>query len=154
MRIFPILIAAAVAMVPLAAVPAQEATQTEKVLGRVFSDIERQVIEEYYRNRGKVKRGEHGDNRHAAGRGHKKNKNKYAAGRGSGGRGLPPGLEMQLHRYGRLPPGLEKRTLPDGLLARLGKRHGTERQLVGSDVLLVDTATGIILDILRNAANP
>jgi hypothetical protein len=52
-----------------------------------------------------------------------------------------------------LPPGLAKR-LPADLLARLGRHHGAEAQLVGTDVLLVDTATGVILDILRNAANP
>lgn len=149
MRIFLILVA--VAMFPLGAVRAEGATQTEEVLARVFSDIERQVIREYYRNRGEVKGSERGDNRHAAGRGHK---NKYAAGRGGGGGDLPPGLAKQLERNGRLPPGLEKRTLPHDLLARLGRRYGAERQLVGSDVLLVDTATGVILDILRGIANP
>ncbi len=157
MRIFLILVA--VAMFPLGAVRAEGATQTEEVLARVFSDIERQVIREYYRNRGEVKRGERGDNRHAAGRGHK---NKYAAGHGGGSlppglakrTDLPPGLQRQLERNGHLPPGLEKHPLPNDLLTRLGRRYGAERQLVGSDVLLVDTATGVILDILRGVANP
>jgi hypothetical protein len=64
---------------------------------------------------------------------------------------LPPGLAKQLARNGRLPPGLEKRRLPYDLQGDLGGFYdGTDTQIVGSDVLLVETATGVILDILRN----
>ena len=34
--------------------------------------------------------------------------------------------------------------------ARSSFYDGTDTQIVGSDVLLVETATGVILDILRN----
>ena len=54
-------------------------------------------------------------------------------------------------RNGRLPPGLEKRRLPGDLYDDLGSfEDGTEPQIVGTDVLLVETATGVILDILRD----
>jgi hypothetical protein len=60
---------------------------------------------------------------------------------------------MQLERWGRLPPGLEKRALPGDLSSLLGNPlDGLHRQVVGTDVLLVETATGIILDILRGVA--
>lgn len=64
---------------------------------------------------------------------------------------LPPGLAKQLERNGRLPPGLEKRDLPEGLDRLLPPRgHGQERVAVDNDVLLIETATGLILDILRD----
>jgi len=63
---------------------------------------------------------------------------------------LPPGLEKQLQRNGTLPPGLAKRDLPSGLEARLPKRMGQKRLIVGNDVVLIERATGLILDILEN----
>ncbi|MFP6759184.1 MAG: hypothetical protein VCC99_13350 [Alphaproteobacteria bacterium] len=64
---------------------------------------------------------------------------------------LPPGLAKQSARNGRLPPGSERRRLPYDLQGDLGGFYdGTDTQIVGSDVLLVETATGVILDILRN----
>lgn len=63
---------------------------------------------------------------------------------------LPPGLEKQLKVNGALPPGLAKRDLPYDLRKRLPKaRSGTERKIIGNDVVLIETATGVILDILR-----
>lgn len=68
---------------------------------------------------------------------------------------LPPGLEKQLVRKGHLPPGLEKRSLPNDLIARLpAPSKGTHRYIAGTDVLLVDTATNIVLDIIRDALTP
>ncbi|MGC2854809.1 hypothetical protein ACM64Y_04985 [Novispirillum sp. DQ9] len=65
---------------------------------------------------------------------------------------LPPGLEKQLERNGRLPPGLEGRALPDDLERRLPRRDGTRRVVVGDDVVLIEEGTRVILDILRGAA--
>lgn len=65
---------------------------------------------------------------------------------------LPPGLQKQLARKGTLPPGLAKRALPADLIARLGTpAKGTARYIAGDDVLLVDTATNVILDVIRGA---
>ena len=118
------------------------------------------MIGDYYRGGGVVHDIEYVDNR----RGHKKNKGKKIKNAAGGGgkvgglppglakrNSLPPGLAKQLRRNGRLPPGLEKRRLPHDLRGGLGDFYdGTDTQIVGSDVLLVETATGVILDILRN----
>jgi len=64
---------------------------------------------------------------------------------------LPPGLQKQLREKGTLPPGLQKRALPgelDGRLSRLPP--GYERVIVGADVLLVEIATRVIVDILTD----
>lgn len=64
---------------------------------------------------------------------------------------LPPGIAKNLARGKPLPPGIAKRYLPGDLSARLPARDGYERLLVGDDVLLISTATGIIVDILAGA---
>ncbi len=63
---------------------------------------------------------------------------------------LPPGLQKHLERDGKLPPGLEKRNLPPGLEGKLRKRKGQDRVIVGNDVVLIERATGLVLDILEN----
>ncbi len=64
-------------------------------------------------------------------------------------KGLPPGLAKQLRRRGTLPPGLRRNYLPPGLSSRLpGLPPGQARVFVGNDVLLIQQATGLILDIL------
>jgi hypothetical protein len=121
-----------------AAAGAEAAEPGDRVVERVFSAVEKAVIEAYYRDRGAAA--------HAKG---KKDKG-LPPGLAKRDR-LPPGLEMQLERRGRLPPGLEKRALPDDLARRLGpRRDGAVRHVVGRDVVLVDVATGVILDILRD----
>jgi Ni/Co efflux regulator RcnB len=62
---------------------------------------------------------------------------------------LPPGLQKQLQKNGTLPPGLAKRDLPSGLEGRLPKRKGQKRLIVGNDVVLIERATGLVLDILE-----
>lgn len=113
----------------------------------IFKEIEKQIIREYF---GK----DTGDA--AKGRGGKK---KAKRGRGGGGlppglakrEKLPPGLERQLVKNGTLPPGISKRALPPGLASRLGPLPtGTERVIVGGDVALIDIATGVIIDILKD----
>ena len=82
-------------------------------------------------------------------------------GRGKGNKGLPPGLakrkslppglQKQLERNGKLPPGLQTRQLPDELWAKLPPAQpGTERVIADNDVVLLDKATGVVLDILRD----
>lgn len=91
----------------------------------VFTALERQIIRDYYRS----------------------NLPPGLARRDS----LPPGLRRQLARNGRLPPGLEKRALPPDLIARLPSRDRRyDRVLVGTDVLLILIATGVILDIIED----
>ncbi len=66
---------------------------------------------------------------------------------------LSPGLAGQLERNGRLPPGVTKHELPDDLLAQLQPRPaGYEFIVVDDRVLLIQSATDLILDILTVAA--
>jgi hypothetical protein len=62
---------------------------------------------------------------------------------------LPPGLQKHIDRTGRLPPGLEKRTLPDDLRGLLPRRTGQDYRVVGDDIVLIETATNVILDIMK-----
>ncbi len=80
-----------------------------------------------------------------------KNKNKKMPAGLAKRKSLPPGLQKQLDKNGRLPPGLAKRDLPGDLNTQLPpEQTGTERVIAGNDVVLVDQATGIILDVLRD----
>ncbi len=64
---------------------------------------------------------------------------------------LPPGIAKKVARGGALPPGIAKKTLPGGLLAQLPSRPGQEWRVVGTDLLIVEIATGVIVDVLKNA---
>lgn len=114
----------------------------------VIGEIERRLIRSYYRrvydewNRGPGK-GKGQGNRNA------KNLPPGLAKRGE----LPPGLAKQLVRNGHLPPGLEGRDLPPGLLRDLPALPAGYRYLqAGDKVMLVKVATNAILDILTVAA--
>lgn len=71
-------------------------------------------------------------------------------GNGKGKDGLPPGIAMKLERGGTLPPGIAKRDLPVDLRSRLPYRSDAIRQIVGSDVVLIEKGTDIILDVIRD----
>ena len=64
---------------------------------------------------------------------------------------LPPGIQKKIARGGTVPPGIAKRYLPGELERQLPVRAGYERRVVGRDVVLVEQATGLILDILQGA---
>ncbi|MDF1527802.1 MAG: hypothetical protein P1R74_01620 [Sedimenticola sp.] len=122
-----------------------QAGNSGELLGTIFSEIEKQAIEDYYHGRF----GKPTTKQQKSGKKPKKQKGMPPglAKRDS----LPPGLAKQLERNGHLPPGLEKRDLPEGLDRLLPPRgHGQERVVVDNDVLLIETATGLILDILRD----
>ena len=61
---------------------------------------------------------------------------------------LPPGIAKNLARGKPLPPGIAKRALPGGLQPRLPAYPGHEVVIVDRDVILVDIATQVIVDIL------
>jgi len=63
---------------------------------------------------------------------------------------LPPGLQKQLERNGTLPPGLAKRDLPDDLKSKLPPvPEGLERVIADESVVLIEKATGKILDVIQ-----
>ena len=61
---------------------------------------------------------------------------------------LPPGIAKKVARGGSLPPGIAKRYLPNDLLVQLPPRPGYQWVVVGTDVLLIAVATGLVVDIL------
>lgn len=63
---------------------------------------------------------------------------------------LPPGLEKQLRRNGELPPGLQGRGLPGDLEAGLSRLPaGYARVVIGGDIVLSNTRTRVVVDILK-----
>lgn len=62
---------------------------------------------------------------------------------------LPPGIAKNLARGKPLPPGIAKR-FDSRLTSRLPHYEGYEWKQVGTDVVLVAVATGIVYEILRN----
>jgi hypothetical protein len=140
--------------------PSQQPTAgTPDILGTVFSEIEKRIIREVL-GAGRVK-DERSRDDDGAGKAKKSKKGKGGGGgRGREGEGLPPGLAKrdrlppglarQLKRHGRLPPGLQKRALPKDLQDRLPDApEGTERAIVGNDVVLIQKGTNLVLDILK-----
>jgi len=60
---------------------------------------------------------------------------------------LPPGIQRNLERGKPLPPGIAKRF--DGqLAAQLPNYPGYEWERVGADVVLIEAATRIVVDVL------
>ena len=119
--------------------------QTTDVIGQVFSAVEKKVIEDFF--------GERAADAISGTKKDKKDKgkkNKNAKDKGKSGE-LPPGLAKHIEKHGKLPPGLDKKELPPGLAKRLGStRSGLERLIVGDDVVLVEQATGVVLDIIKD----
>jgi len=62
---------------------------------------------------------------------------------------LPPGIAKKIARGGTMPPGIAKQYFPSDLLGQLPPRLGQQWLVIGTDVLLIDAATQIILDILH-----
>lgn len=62
---------------------------------------------------------------------------------------LPPGIRKNLARGKPLPPGIAKR-FDSRLQSQLPHYDGYEWQQVGTDVVLVTIATGIIYEVLQN----
>ncbi|MBQ0744082.1 MAG: RcnB family protein [Pseudomonas sp.] len=65
---------------------------------------------------------------------------------------LPPGIRKNLARGKPLPPGIAKR-FDNRLESRLPQYPGYDWRQVGTDAVLVSTATGIIESILLNVLN-
>ena len=117
----------------------------------VFSDAEKRIITDYFRKEGRSGLEEESANRSKDGRrrpGQESLKNLPV---GLGNRDvLPPGIDKR----GSLPPGLARRNLPSGLVSQLPPvASGTERVIIGDDVILVRRSNNVILDILRGAVS-
>jgi len=156
-------------MLSTAPLAAQTTTQTVvdvlagAVIDSVFSADEKRVIDDYLKNRGGLPGNDavrDSRDRDEDRKVHKNKKNKNKANKGKGKhkklppglakrKELPPGLKRQLERRRTLPPGLAVRELPDDLVAQLPEpRKGTDRIVVEDDIVLIEKATGRILDII------
>jgi hypothetical protein len=133
-------------------------TSADDRVGQIFSDLEKRIIREVLAETGLTddesdESGEDDDDRRKTG--------KAGKGAGKGGKSglppglakrdsLPPGLQKQLDRNGRLPPGLDRRALPEDLEKRLPARTDTERVIVDNDVVLIEKGTDLVLDVIRD----
>jgi hypothetical protein len=64
---------------------------------------------------------------------------------------LPPGLQKQVQERGHLPPGLQGERLPDELESRLSPvPEGYVRVRVGTDIVLMNTRTRVIMDVIKD----
>jgi Ni/Co efflux regulator RcnB len=117
----------------------------------LFTETEKKVIREYFEDTGYGGYTEETQESSESG-GKKGKKSKKGMPPGLAKRKeLPPGLQRQLERNGTLPPGLQKKALPSDLQTRLPReQRGYERVIVDTDVLLVETATGVIRDIIQD----
>ncbi len=145
MRFLLSLIFLAVFMVPAGA---QKLPTAKEIGDIVFKEVEKRAIEEFFGKKASAK-GKDGDK--------KSKKAKKGKGRGKGlppglakRDSLPPGLQRQLEKNGTLPPGLAKRDLPADLESQLPEPPpGLERIIAGDSVVLLEKATGKILDVIE-----
>ena len=64
---------------------------------------------------------------------------------------LPPGIRKNLAKGKPLPPGIAKKSAPAAMIAELPQHQGYEWQVVGTDLILVALATGLIYEVLNGA---
>ncbi len=116
----------------------------DKAIEGGFTELEKQIIDNYFKQDEKKSVHKETDTK-------KKDKKKGLPPGLAKKDKLPPGLSKQLERNGTLPPGLAKRELPSDLEVELPKPgQGLERAIVDNAVVLVEKATGRIVDILRD----
>ena len=130
----------------------------------IFKEVEKRAIEEFFGKQAAQASKDDDDDEKGEGKKKKKKKGKKAKkskGKGKGrGKGLPPGLakrdslppvlQKQLEKNGTLPPGLAKRGLPPELQSQLlAVPPGLERIIAEDDVVLLEKATGKILDVIQ-----
>lgn len=116
----------------------------DKAIEGGFSELEKQIIKKYFKKTNSETNVSDDKNK-------KKNKQKDLPPGLAKKEKLPPGLAKQLERNGILPPGLAKRDLPADLNAELPDLvEGLERAIVDNAVVLVEKATGRIVDILKD----
>lgn len=66
--------------------------------------------------------------------------------------GLPPGTARNYGRGKPLPHGVARK-LPRDVLANLPRHQGHEYARVGQDVVLIDVATSVVVDVIERILN-
>ncbi len=64
--------------------------------------------------------------------------------------GLTPQQAKNFQRGKPVPAGVPRSALPRDLLTRLPTRRGFAYVRVGADVALIDTSTGVVVDVIEN----
>ncbi len=118
---------------------------SDEMIAGVISEIERRTIGRYYNG----DRYEEYEEESGHGKA-KKGKNKGLPPGLAKRDQLPPGLQKHLDERGALPPGLAKRDLPTDLRSALPWRIDEEFLIIDDDVVLIERATGVVLDVLEN----
>ncbi len=62
---------------------------------------------------------------------------------------IPPGIRKKIARGGAIPPGIAMTRLPDSALSRLPRRQNQEYLAIGSDIVLIDRSTQVIVDVVE-----
>lgn len=120
--------------------PAEDGGSLGQVVSAAFSEKDAKTIRDYYDALNKKQEGQK----------HKAKEKGLPPGLAKREH-LPPGLQQHLERHGKLPPGLEKKRLPDDLSKWLSPEpKGYKRLTAGRDVVLVDERTQVIVDILTD----
>ena len=154
MRLATLVLALFLVVLPLPSAARSGTLVAQNAAEIIFSALEKRILREAL---GKpTAKGEQGGRIKRGG----KPKFKKSRGRGRGGgrppglakrRSPPPGLARQVERNGTRPPGLARRGLPEGVAKLLPRAApGTERVIIGNDVVLVEQATNRVLDVLRD----
>jgi hypothetical protein len=127
-----LLVAAGCDNMPLRGTSGSVAVQSKNAMVAVgFSDADQRFIRDYYA------------------KSHRKPLPPGLAKRGA----LPPGLAKQVRKNGALPPGLQGRALPADLESRLARLpEGYVRVVIGSDVVLQNTRTRVVVDVIKDIA--
>jgi len=116
----------------------------DKAIEGGFTELEKQIIDKYFKKT-------NNETNTSDSKGKKKSKKKGLPPGLAKKEKLPPGLAKQLERNGTLPPGLAKRDLPTDLESELPDPvEGLERTIVDNAVVLVEKATGRIIDIMKD----
>ena len=125
----------------------------------IFKEVEKRAIEKFFGKPAALasKDDDEKDDEKSGGKENKKKGKKAKKVKGKGmppglakRDALPPGLQKQLEKNGTLPPGLAKRNLPTELESKLpAVPSGLERIIAGDDVVLLEKATGKILDVIQ-----
>jgi len=139
----------------VAAFPAASQTSSGQIPDTVFGDDEKKIITDYLKKKlglpetAKKSSSEEDDEDDPKSKGKNKSKNKGKK------KKMPPGLAKRnelppgLARRHTLPPGLQVRELPDDLADKLPDlEKGLERIIVDESVVLIEKATGRILDVI------
>ena len=64
---------------------------------------------------------------------------------------LPPGIRKNLARGKPIPPGIARTRLPDGYINQLPRYNGYEWRGYGGDLVLLDSRTQLIADVIMDA---